>query len=208
MNLKLVNENDPILYQPTQDWDFANPPCDPVELAHAMYDLMNASAGIGLAAPQVGLPYRMFVMRSVPKLAIFNPKIVWTSDKEVEMEEGCLSFPGLGIKVFRPESIRTRFTSPNGITETKLFNGLTARVFQHENDHLNGVCFTSKVSKLKLDMYQRKRKKLAKMIERGEVILKSDMEGWNEIANRYMGSESDIHVDMESTADRGNVILG
>ena len=193
MELKLVNENDPILQQPTQDWDFANPPCDPVELAHSMYDLMNQSAGIGLAAPQVGLPYRMFVMRSVPKLAIFNPKIVWTSDKEVEMEEGCLSFPGLGIRVFRPESIRTRFTSPNGVTETKLFNGLTARVFQHEYDHLNGICFTSKVSKLKLDMYERKRKKLARKIEQGRVTLDRD---WSS----YFDTATPKEYDPQSTA--------
>lgn len=195
MNLKLANENDPILLQPTEPWDFNNPPCDAVELAHAMYDLMNQSAGIGLAAPQVGLPYRMFVMRSIPKLAIFNPKIVWTSDKEVEMEEGCLSFPGLGIRVFRPDSIRTRFTSPNGITETKLFNGLTARVFQHEYDHLDGVCFTSKVSKLKLDMYERKRKKLAKKIEQGRVTLQSDID-WAQ----YMGTANPQPHDPNSTA--------
>lgn len=174
MKLKLVKETDPILSQKTEDFDFENPPCDPVELAHDMYDLMNEAGGIGLAAPQVGLPYRMFVMRSVPKLAIFNPRIVFFSPKEIEMEEGCLSFPGLGIKLFRPESIRSRFTSPNGQVETHLFNGLTARVFQHETDHLDGICFTSKVSKLRLDVCERKRKKLAKKVAQGRVQLTYD----------------------------------
>lgn len=195
MDLKLVDEKDPILLQPTEAWDFTNSPCDAVELVHAMYELMNQSGGIGLAAPQVGLPYRVFVMRSVPKLAIFNPKIVWTSDKEIEMEEGCLSFPGLGIKVFRPESIRSRFAGPNGITETHLFKGLTARVFQHETDHLDGICFTSRVSKLKLDLYERKRKKLAKKLEQGQLVLKSDME----LMLEQLGTQYPKH-DPESTA--------
>lgn len=191
MELKFVAEDDPILYQPTEEWDFTNPPYDGVELVHAMYDLMNESGGIGLAAPQVGLPYRVFVMRSVPKLAIFNPRIVWTSDKEIEMEEGCLSFPGLGIKVFRPESIRSRFAGPNGIVETHVFNGLTARVFQHETDHLNGICFTSKVSKLKLDLYRRKAKKLAKKLERGELVRRDDIDMMLEsMASEYPQPES------------------
>jgi peptide deformylase len=199
MELKLVSENDPILFKPAEPWDFTNPPHDPFELAHAMYDLMNESGGIGLAAPQVGIPYRMFVLRSEPKLAIFNPKIVWSSPQEIEMEEGCLSFPGLGIKVFRPESIRARFMNPNGTTEAHVFKGLTARVFQHEADHLDGICFTSKVSKLKLDMYKRKRKKLAKDLESGKVMLRADYEA---LLAAQRGTETPRPYNPDDTSTR------
>jgi peptide deformylase len=85
-------------------------------------------------------------------LVMYNPRIVDLSDEIISLDEACLSFPGLSAKVKRPNGLRVRYELPNGVTETKRFTGMTARVVQHENDHLNGVLFFDHISKLKLDM--------------------------------------------------------
>jgi peptide deformylase len=108
--------------------------------------------GIGLAANQVGLPYRVFVIKSNPILACFNPKIVSITGEEVDLEEGCLTFPNYYVKIRRPKMIRVRYTYPNGNTVTEIYDGITARIFQHELDHLNGVLFTSRAT-----LYHRER---------------------------------------------------
>lgn len=127
-----------------EPFDFSNPPTDPIELAKTLAESMLKNNGVGLAANQLGLPYRAFVIKSDPIICAFNPKIVDKSEKEVYLDEGCLSFPGLVVKIKRPESIRVRFTQPNGETTTKEYHGLTARIFQHELDHLNGELFYDK----------------------------------------------------------------
>jgi peptide deformylase len=91
--------------------------------------------------------------------ACFNPRIVMLSIERTSMKEGCLSFPGLVLDIERPTVCKVRYTQPNGQTVTKEFTGMTARVVQHEVDHLRGRLFTSYVSKLKLDMAVRKAKK-------------------------------------------------
>jgi peptide deformylase len=145
MKLNLVNKNDPILTQPCNVFDFSNPPMDPVELAKDLVKTMYDHNGIGLAANQVGIPYRVFAMRGSPEnFVCFNPKIVQPSEMEVTLEEGCLTYPGLLVKVKRPQHIRVRFTMPNGETVTKQFTGMTARIFQHETDHLDGIIFYNK----------------------------------------------------------------
>lgn len=173
--LDLLDERDPFLKTPTPIFDFANPPCDPVELANDLFATMEVAGGIGLAAPQCGLPYRVFVLRSEPKLACFNPAVVFSSPELEEMEEGCLTFPGLGIKISRPRDIRARYTTHSGKTTTSKFTGLTARAFQHETDHLNGILFTDRAFKdspLRMDAYLRKRKKFRKLIERGVITVR------------------------------------
>lgn len=170
--LTLIDERDKFLKQETPIFDFTNPPVDPVQLANDLFETMEAYGGIGLAAPQCGLPYRVFVLRSEPKLACFNPNVVFSSPELEEMEEGCLTFPGLGIKVKRPKDIRCRYTTHLGVTTTSKFTGITARAFQHETDHLNGICFTDKLSKLQLDACMRKRKKFRKRIARGEITIR------------------------------------
>lgn len=159
MALQLVSEYDPILSQATPDFDFANPPTDPIKLVNEMYELMQSSNGIGLAAPQVGLPYRVFVMLGEEPLCFFNPVVTWTSPEQVPMEEGCLSFPGIGIELTRPAKLRARFFDQNGYGKAQIFEGLSARCFWHELDHLNGKTFLSYVSNFKSKYYLNKVKK-------------------------------------------------
>ena len=156
---KLVDRYDPILKKKTERFNFSNPPCDPVELAHKLTQTMLNHNGIGLAAPQIGLPYRVFSLRTSPILVCFNPLVVDVSSETVELEEGCLSFPSLILKITRPSMIKARFTLPNGETKTEKFIGMTARAFLHELCHLDGRLFTNEVSKLDLDMAIRKASK-------------------------------------------------
>jgi peptide deformylase len=104
--------------------------------------------GIGLAANQVGVPYRVFAMRAQPQnFVCFNPRIVQPSAEQISLEEGCLSFPGLIVKLKRPRHVRVRFQTPNGDTRTETFIGMSARVFQHEMDHLEGRLYFNQASR-------------------------------------------------------------
>jgi len=158
--MKLVAPNDPILTTPCPQFNFQAPPIDPIQLAKDMVGFMYDNNGLGLAANQVGLLYRMFVMRGDPEnFACFNPRVV-NQDKElISMEESCLSFPGLVVKVKRPKSIRVRFNMANGDTRTETFNGMSARVFLHEMDHLNGELFFNKANRYHRDNAMRKWKR-------------------------------------------------
>jgi len=115
--------------------------------------------GIGLAANQLGLPYRVLSMASNPGIVMYNPIIIDQTTKEVDLEEGCLTFPHLVLKIKRPESIKVRYQEPNGEMKTNTYTGMTARIVQHEIDHLDGVMYIDYVSKLKLDMARKKAKK-------------------------------------------------
>lgn len=140
MILQLVDSDDPILRQEIEPFDFSNPPVNPLDLVTDLAETMLANNGIGLSANQVGLPYCVFVMLADELIPCFNPRIIDVSQETIVMEEGCLSYPGLFVKVKRPRRIKVRFTEPNGETVTRVFDGMTARVFQHELSHLNGVC--------------------------------------------------------------------
>lgn len=157
----LVNNTDQILYTKTERFDFSNPPIDPSELAHILAQTMIANNGIGLAAPQIGLPYRAFVLTGKPIMCCFNPIIVDTSSEQIYLEEGCLSFPNLIVKIKRPKIIRARYTMPNGETVTNKFIGMTARTFQHELDHLNGVVFTQRANSYHLEKARKKKVRIA-----------------------------------------------
>jgi len=147
MKLNLVNHNDPILKKSCDVFSFSNPPIDPIEFAKDLVETMYGYNGIGLSANQVGIPYRVFAMRGHPEnFVCFNPKIVQPSTAEILLEEICLTYPGLTVKIKRPQHIRVRFTMANGETVTKQFTGITARTFQHEIDHLNGVLFYNRAN--------------------------------------------------------------
>jgi peptide deformylase len=135
----------------SEDFDFANPPADPMELARTLTDKMDSVRGLGLSAIQIGIPLRVFVMRTDPRLVIFNPRIVEVSQKTIELEEGCLSFPNMILKVTRPQTIKVQFTFPNGQTDTFTYGEMTARIFQHEFDHLDGTLFYERVSRYHRD---------------------------------------------------------
>jgi len=144
-------------------FDFNDPPIDPEKLSMAMVTFMRDNGGVGLATNQLGYNFRMFVTEGEPAFAVFNPTITFTSPNIVLLHEGCLSFPHLLLKINRPSSIRVRFQDPFGNWVIKQFAGMSARVFQHEYDHLNGVDFTDKVSKIKLQMAQKKVSKMLKL---------------------------------------------
>lgn len=134
-----------------------------------MMDIMIANGGIGLAAPQVGRNIQMFIMgdRQRPYVCI-NPSVLeWSEETDVD-SEGCLSFPGIYLPIRRSASVKVAYYDLSGrLTETNL-NGIMARCFQHELDHLNGILFTTHVSKLKMDQARRK----AKILKRKKKNLK------------------------------------
>jgi len=122
-----------------------------LKLVRDMIDTCRKANGIGLAAPQIGKSLRLCIINlehmGLPPFALINPKIVKTSWKKVDMEEGCLSIPGVFGMVKRPAKVTIKATNIEG-NETKFqADGILARVIQHELDHLDGILFTSKMSK-------------------------------------------------------------
>ncbi len=161
MELQLVDENNPVLKQAAEPYDFDNWIVEPnlEELVKAMTKVMFTKGGIGLAAPQVGISKRILIMGNEEKLIVcINPEIV-SGTGEIKDIEGCLSFPGLWLHVKRHEKVTARYQNLQGETKIEEFDGLMARVFQHELDHLNGSCFVDKVGKLSLKLAQGRRKK-------------------------------------------------
>ncbi|MCK6445106.1 MAG: peptide deformylase [Planctomycetes bacterium] len=116
----------------------------------AMFDLMYASNGVGLAAPQVGLEKRILVLNATGKpedeLALVNVTIVERTGENTLAEEGCLSFPGIYAEIKRPERCRVKAFSPDGTPIEREFDGFVARIIQHEYDHLEGVLLVDRMS--------------------------------------------------------------
>lgn len=164
-NFTLRKEPDPILYKKLEDFVFEDDQyLKSVE--RKMIELMEINNGIGISANQVGFDRRVIVIwpRAHSELkepfALFNPKIVAANTEETEDEEGCLSFPDLFFKVSRPKDLVVEFVDSNGKNRIITLYGYDAKCVQHEIDHLDGICFTSKISKLKLDMARKKQRKL------------------------------------------------
>lgn len=164
--LKLVKEFDPVLKQVAVDWDFTVDKSaeGAAILEKQMIDLMQSFNGIGLAANQVGLLYRVFVIKLNGRepVAMFNPKVIGESADLFQAEEGCLSFPNLWLDVKRPKAIQAEYLDNTGKSCTIELTGIDARCFLHELDHLNGVTFTQKVSVLKLAMARKRQQKKRK----------------------------------------------
>ncbi len=158
MIYELIDCNDPLLKQEMVPFDFSNPPVDPLDLVADLAETMLANNGIGLSANQCGLPYRVFVMLGEELIPCFNPRIIDVSKETVVLEEGCLSYPGLFVKVKRPRRIKVRFADPNGNVVTKTFDGITARVFQHELDHLDGVNYQQRANRYHLEQALKKKR--------------------------------------------------
>lgn len=161
----LIEHDSAILEQELPLFDFDNPPVNPEELARNLLDTMREHKGIGLSANQVGLPYRVFVMEGEPAFACFNPKIVDVSEEIVSLMEGCLSYKGVGVPIKRPAHIRVRFTAPNGNTMTRKFTGMTARIFLHEYDHLQGINFLRKMHPVHKEKALRQLKKYTRYLK-------------------------------------------
>lgn len=165
--LQVFNDLNPMLDKIMPDFDFNNPPMHPEELSGRLKTTMKLYGGIGLAANQCSLPFRVFVIGNGDEsIACFNPRIISISEKKNEINEGCLSFPGMFLKIERPEFIEVEFENENGRTVRTKFSGVTARCFQHELDHLNGIKFTSYVGKTSLLMAKKRQDKLKKRFTR------------------------------------------
>ena len=162
----LVPSDSTVLRSEAEEFNFKDPQVDSYELANDLASHMKHFNGVGLAAPQLGLPYKVFCMNGDPLFVCFNPVITGTSSDEVMMDEGCLSFPGLYLKVKRPSTIRVRFQDYNGDRVIKKFGGMTARVFQHEYEHMQGLVFTDKVSDFALRRAVDKQKKLLNKVRK------------------------------------------
>ncbi len=117
-------------------------------LIDAMFDTMDEADGVGLAAPQVGVNQRLFVIhiRGAEKRAYINPQIIETSIETSTDEEGCLSIPGVWHDVQRPSRVSVQAQDVEGKVFQVKAEGLLARALQHETDHLNGVLFIDRLS--------------------------------------------------------------
>lgn len=160
--LPLVPNTHPILFEPTKRFDFENPPLPPVYLANCLIATMNHNSGMGLSANQVGLPWRVFVMRAEEAIVCYNPRIIEVSPEQANLDEGCLSYPFMYVKIKRPMFVKARFTNAFGETTTQQFVGMTARCFLHEMDHLEGINFTQRANKALLDRAKRQALKVQK----------------------------------------------
>jgi peptide deformylase len=161
--LNIVKFPDQILRETIPDFDFNNLSIDPVQLEKDMIETMLANDGIGLSANQVGIRVRMFVMghRDNPEnaQAFFNPIVVKTTDTVEDLEEGCLSFPGIYVNIKRPTKILTRWQNSKGIWQESEFDGYNCKCFLHELDHLQGIVYQDRVSTLKWALAVKKTKK-------------------------------------------------
>lgn len=139
-----------ILEQRLQDFDFNNPIIDPLILEKDMLETMYSNHGLGLSANQVGINARVFVMGQYKGdgVGIFNP-VILNAQNIIEDEEGCLSFPGIFVKIKRPSKITARWQNSKGEFIEGDFSGYTCKCFLHEFDHLEGVVFKDRVSTLK-----------------------------------------------------------
>lgn len=138
--------------------------------ANILIDRMLELRGVGLSANQVGVNKRVFVMGNEEmQTAIFNPEIIEYSGDTLTLDEGCLSFPGIYVKVNRSAKIKARFQNVKGELVEQEFQGLTARIFQHEYDHMLGKTMQDRVSKLKWDLATKRVVKRTKKIIRKHV---------------------------------------
>lgn len=153
------------LVMPSTPWEFAVDG-DACQLEKDMCEFMVANHGIGLAANQIGITKQVFTIGSnniqgfpVP-FAVFNPKILKVSEDVILEKEGCLSYPDLWLNIKRPKKILVEYQNSSGDIIEAEMDGLVARCFQHEYDHLLGICFVDKVSQMKLNLAMKKIRKM------------------------------------------------
>lgn len=169
----IVMYGDPVLRKRARDMEQDSPKSK--ELAEDMFETMYAAQGIGLAAPQIGKPVRMFVvdgsvledepgMKDFKKVFI-NAEIIEEDEEHDELEEGCLSIPHIREKVTRPYSIRIKYFDENWKAFDEEYQGMKARIIQHEYDHIEGVLFIDYLTPLKKRLLKGK----LNNISRGEV---------------------------------------
>lgn len=168
--LPIVTYDDEVLREEAKAVEENSPELQ--KLINDMFDTMYNSDGVGLAAPQVGELLRVFVADADPMaenndeplhgpLAMINPEITFQSEEEVDMEEGCLSIPGVNASVSRPEKIAVTYRDKDFNKQELEVGGWLARVIQHEADHLDGILFLDHLSIFKRKMLGSKLKEIA-----------------------------------------------
>lgn len=161
--LKIVKYPNEILREKIPEFDFNNPIEDPKQLEKDMLETMYANNGIGLSANQVGKRIRMFVMghKDDPDkgMAFFNPIVLANTDDMRDLEEGCLSFPNIYVKINRPKAIKAQWQNSSGEWQESEFYDYDCKCFLHELDHLEGITFQDRVSSLKWALAAKKSKK-------------------------------------------------
>ena len=171
---RLLMQVAPFMDDTLEQFGFA----DRKELSKIMYDNMAKYGGLGLSANQLGLPYRMFVMGGHPQIedgkvrSVFNPMVNDVSPESINLKEGCLSFPFLFLSIKRPKWCSVKYTNENGEEIEETLHGMSARIFMHENEHMNGYVFIDLVSKLKLERAEKSKQKMIKEIKRRQSGLK------------------------------------
>lgn len=177
MVLPIVAYGDPVLKKKAEDITKDYPNLD--TLLANMFETMYNAYGVGLAAPQIGLPIRLFLVDTAPfsdddlseeeqmalkvfKRVFINAKILDEEGKEWAFNEGCLSIPDVREDVYRKPKITVEYFDENFEKHTEVFDGLIARVIQHEYDHIEGVLFTDKLSGLKKRLIKGKLNKISK----------------------------------------------
>ena len=183
MILPIYIYGQPVLREVAEEIDIENYP-NLDELIENMFETMHAASGIGLAAPQIGLAERIFVVdlspleEEIPELADFkkvfiNAEIVEEDGDKVAMEEGCLSIPGIHEEVKRPSRIRIIYDDEQGVEHDEVYTDFQARVIQHEYDHIEGIMFVDHISPLRRRMNRTKLQNMQKGVVRCDYRFKT-----------------------------------
>lgn len=171
MILPIIAFGDPVLREKTEEIGPDYPHLD--KLIRNMYETMYNASGVGLAAPQVGLSIRLFIVDGKPmgddddpmedfKMVFINPRIVEEVGERWAFEEGCLSIPDIREKVEREPRVRIQWMNEKFEPQEAVFDGLRARIIQHEYDHLEGVLFTDYVKGLKKQLLKSRLARISK----------------------------------------------
>jgi peptide deformylase len=164
--LEIIKFPDDFLRLKIEPFDFDNPTTDPIQLEKDMIETMFAHDGIGLSANQVGINARVFVMghrdHRESAQAFFNPQVIANSEVVYDLEEGCLSFPGIYVNIKRPRAIKARWQNSKGEWQESEFDGYNCKCFLHELDHLEGIVFQDRVSTIKWAVAVKKNQKKRK----------------------------------------------
>ena len=164
---ELVKETDPFFREMPEKFNFENPQVDPEKLEKQLVENMIYHEGYGLSANQIGIPVQAFSMMLDDKaMVVFNPEILEWSEETTYIREGCLSFPGLYVAVERAQAIAMKFQTDVGEEQGGSLQDMSAKIFQHEMEHMEGKLFIDNVSGFKMKSAMKKRRIYLKRIEK------------------------------------------
>jgi len=167
----IIAYGNPVLKKPAQN--IVKGEIDVKELANDMFETMYSAQGIGLAAPQIGKSVRLFIADATPledeeigewKQVFINPEIIEENGDDWTFEEGCLSIPTIREDVVRPEKLKIHYFDENWEEHTEEFDGMQARIIQHEYDHIEGILFTDHLTAFKKRLLKSKLTNISKGI--------------------------------------------